>query len=63
MTDHVKPGQVWASKNSGKRIVITSPGERRHQWEWKELGAKAGNGAWIHEFLLVDDFVLVKEAP
>lgn len=62
MTTEVKPGQVWASKNTGS------------QWKMEHLIDHAGPRWWfmrhvqdnkslsIPERDLVDDYVLVREA-
>lgn len=70
MTDQVKPGQVWASKNTGRQISIVRPGpvddsgDTRGRWQWVSEGMNPDYGTWlIADFILFSDFVLLKDAP
>jgi hypothetical protein len=58
MSEHVKVGQVWASKNTGKQMTITGVYENR-------VLMKDARG-WTYddfEWRLLSDFVLVMDAP
>lgn len=58
MTDEVKAGQVWQHKNSGRRWVVTEDGEA-----WVGITREDSLRDLVKKTVLVDDFILVKDAP
>jgi len=60
----VKPGQVWQNKNMGSQwTTCESPDVKggRKWWALRRVGADGTKS--VPEWMLVDDYVLVKEAP
>jgi len=58
----VKPGQVWESKNMGRRIqTVEKDTVRGHPW-WKCRVESSTATVEIYEWMLLEDYVLVKEA-
>lgn len=56
----VKPGQVWQDKNMGRRWTVKAP-EVDGDGYWME--SESGTDKIVPEHILVDDYVLVTEAP
>jgi hypothetical protein len=70
MDDTVKAGQVWQHKNSGRRLEIVrlgpedDAGSANGRWQWVPEGYSPDHGTHLTaESVLVDDFILVKDAP
>ena len=59
----VKPGQVWEHKNMGRRVEITGPGDAIGMWKWVPASGQRGVYGETSEYILLADYVLVKEAP
>jgi len=61
---HVKPGQVWQHKNMGSRWEVLHLPEMDNGKKWWPLQRVEMSGSkTVPEWLLLDDYVLVKEAP
>lgn len=56
----VKAGQVWQNKNSGSRWEVDPAPTDEARWVILRSGEKTKT---IPDWLLVDDYVLVKDAP
>lgn len=56
----VKPGQVWQEKNSGRNWTVKAPEIDGDGW-WMESERRTDK--IVSEWLIFDDYVLVKEAP
>jgi hypothetical protein len=67
VTDHVKPGQVWQHKALGSMWVVgatwdqTTKGSVSRWWGLKGLTSDKTKS--VPEWVLFEDYVLVKEAP
>lgn len=66
MEHQVKPGQVWASKATGTQWEVldgmeVEAGAGRVWWPLQRVDA-AGQKT-LPEWMLLEDYVLVKEAP
>lgn len=61
MTDQVKPGQVWMDENTGERVTLREDGhDNCRGWVAEN---ESGRTKCIPVSRLVDDWILVKEAP
>lgn len=60
MESQVKPGQTWESKNMGRRWTVLRQ-EDDGKWDLHSEDGRASRV--LPEWMLVDDFILVKEAP
>lgn len=56
----VKPGQVWEHKNMGSRWAVL---HREDDGKWSLHSEDGRKSNVIPEWMLLDDYVLVKEAP
>lgn len=63
MDDAVKVGQVWQSKNSGRRLEVVSRPNGDHAWMVRNAGGEDAEPRPIPEWILTDDYVLAKDAP
>ena len=64
METQVKPGQVWASKASGAQWEVLTRSETADGKRWWPLQRIELNGSkTLPEWMLLEDYVLVKEAP
>lgn len=64
MTTEVKPGQVWQHKSTCTQWTVgETPWEQgdRKWWGLHRVGNPGTKS--VPEWMLVDDYVLVKEAP
>lgn len=63
MTTHVRAGQVWQHKNSGRREEVVRESSFGYSWFVRPEGSENGDEGTIPEWILTDDYVLVKDAP
>ena len=60
METQVKPGQVWQDKNLGRNWTVLL---REEDGKWSLHSEDGRRSNVIPEWMLLDDYVLVKEAP
>lgn len=60
MISEVKPGQVWQSKNMGSRWTVL---HQEDDGKWSLHSEDGRKSRVLPEWMLLEDYVLVKEAP